>query len=89
MAKEMSKDVKAAETAGSKAEVAQEQASKKEQKTAKEPVYSVSELAANAKEIFGTRQECVLAALKAVRKSECTVSEAQEVVEKFLKREVK
>ena len=88
MAKETSKDAKAVETAENKAEVVQGQASRKEQKAPKEPVYSVSELAANAKKVFGTRKECVLAALRSARKSECTVSEAKGIVEKFLKREV-
>jgi len=89
MAKETSKDVKAAETAESKAEVTKEQAPKKEPETVKEPVYSTGEFAANARKIFKTRQECVVAALKAAGKSECTVSEAKEIVEKFLKRGVK
>lgn len=88
MAKETSKDAKAAETAENKAEVMQDQAPKKA-KAAKEPVYTAGEFAANAGKIFGTRQECVVAALKAVGKSECTVSEAKEIVGKFLKREVK
>ncbi|MDE7354602.1 MAG: hypothetical protein K2O06_16360 [Acetatifactor sp.] len=89
MAKETSKVVETAETAETKAEVAQEQATKKEQKTLQESVYSTSELAANAKKVFGTRQECVAAALKAAGKTECTVTEAKEIVGKFLKREVK
>lgn len=89
MAKETSKDVKAAETADKKAEVVQEQASKKEQKAPQESVYSVNELAANARKIFETRQECVMAALKAAGETKYTVSEAKEIVEKFLKREVK
>lgn len=89
MGKETSKDAKAAETVENKAEAAQEQASKKEQKTPRESVYSANELAANAKKVFGTRQECVLSALKAAGKSECTVSEAREIVRKFLKKEVK
>ena len=89
MAKEISKDAKAAENTESKAEVTQEQAPKKGQKPAKGPIYSVSEFVANAKGIFGTRQECVLAALKAAGGSEYTVSEAKEIVEKFLGREVK
>ena len=54
-----------------------------------ESVYPASELAANAKKVFGTRQECVAAALKAAGKTECTVTEAKEIVGKFLKREVK
>lgn len=86
MAKETSKDVKTAEN---KVEVTQEQASKKEQKILQESVYPASELAANAKKLFNTRQECVVAALRAAGKSECTVSEAKIIVEKFLKKEVK
>ena len=89
MAKETSKVVGTAETAETKEEVAQEQATKKEQKTLQESVYPASELAANAKKVFGTRQECVAAALKAAGKTECTVTEAKEIVGKFLKREVK
>jgi hypothetical protein len=89
MAKETSKVVETAETVETKAEVAQEPATKKEQKTLQESVYSASELAANAKKVFGTRQECVAAALKAAGKTECTVTEAKEIVGKFLKREVK
>lgn len=88
MAKEATKEAKTAETAETKAEVAQE-APKKEQKAPKESVYPASELAANAKKVFGTRQECVAAALKAAGKAECTVTEAKGIVEKFLKREVK
>lgn len=89
MAKETSKDVKVAETAENKADVTQEQVPKQEPKAAKEPVYPAGEFAVNARKIFGTRQECVVAALKAAGKSACTVSEAKEIVEKFLKREVK
>ena len=89
MAKETSKVVGTAETAETKAEVAQERTSKKGSRAANDPVYSAGEFAANARKIFGTRQECVVAALKAAGKSECTVSEAKQIVEKFLKREVK
>lgn len=53
-----------------------------------ESMYSCNELAANAGKIFNTRQECVTAALKAAGKSECTVSEAKEIVGNFLKKEV-
>ena len=88
MAKETTKEARAAETAETKVEVVQE-ASQKEQKASRESVYSASELAANAKKVFGTRQECVAAALKAAGKTECTVTEAKEIVGKFLKREVK
>ena len=88
MAKETTKEARATETAETKVEVVQE-ASQKEQKASLESVYSASELAANAKKVFGTRQECVAAALKAAGKTECTVTEAKEIVGKFLKREVK
>ncbi len=53
-----------------------------------EPEYRTEELADSAKTIFGTRKECVLAALKAAGKKECTVSEAGKIVKVFLKREV-
>lgn len=58
-------------------------------KAPKESVYKVSELAANAKTVFGTRPECVTAALKENGKEEYTVSEAKVAVQKFLKKEVK
>ncbi len=58
-------------------------------KASRESVYPVNELAANARKIFGTRQECVAAALKASGKTEYTVSEAKKIVENFLKKEVK
>lgn len=89
MAKEILKDAKAAETAGSKAEAVQGQTKKKEQNLLQESVYTVNELATNGKKVFGARQECVSAALRAAGKAECTVSEAKEIVEKFLKKEVK
>lgn len=58
-------------------------------KAKRESVYPVEDLAANARKLFGTRQECVSAALRDAGKTECAVSEAKEIVEKFLKREVK
>ena len=51
-------------------------------------VYSAEELA-NAPQMFGTRKECVAAALKYYGKKEATVKEAQELVRKFLSKEVK
>lgn len=53
-----------------------------------ESVYTVEELAVNAKEVFGTNYECVVAALKAANISQCTVSEAKETVKVFLEKEV-
>ena len=77
------------ERASGEVDATQEQTPKKVQKAGKEPVYSPGEFAKNAQNLFGTRQECVAAALKTAGKSEYTVSEAKEIVQKFLKREVK
>lgn len=49
---------------------------KPEKKAPAESVYTVSELAGNARSVFGTMQECVVAALKTDGKAEYTVSEA-------------
>lgn len=53
-----------------------------------EPVYSIKEFADNAKQLFGVRRECVVAALKSARISSCTVSKAKEIVNIFMKKEV-
>lgn len=42
---------------------------KPEKKAPAESVYTVSELAGNARSVFGTMQECVVAALKTGRQS--------------------
>lgn len=55
----------------------------------KEPVYTVEELAENAKAVFDTRKECVETALKLANRTEYTVSKAKEIVKGFLNREVK
>ena len=65
-----------------------EKAELKKKKLPVESVYSAEELADSAKNMFHTRKECVLAALEAAGKKECTVSEAKKMVEAFLKREV-
>lgn len=89
--KETPKNTTAAETDEKLTETAEKpvETSAQKQKVQNESVYSVKELAGNAGAIFGTRQECVVAALKLDGKTEYTVSEAQEIVEKFLKKEVK
>lgn len=84
MAKETAKNAVAAEK---QTEAGQEP--KKKPKVEKESAYPVSELAANAKKLFGTRQECAEAALRAAGKTGCTVAEAKEIIEKFLRKEVK
>ena len=88
MARKAVKDAGAVENTGDTVEETMT-ASEEKPKAGQESVYSVNELAANARKIFGTRQECVAAALKASGKTECTVSEAKKIVEKFLKKEVK
>ena len=87
MARRTSKDAKAVEGAGTQTEETVQ--AEKKPKTVKDAVYSANELAVNARKIFGTRQECVAAALRASGKTECTISEAKDIVEKFLKKEVK
>lgn len=76
------------------AETAEKQEAKHDVKPAvkaekQESKYTAAEFAQNARELFKTRPECVVAALRAAKKETCTLSEAKEIVEKFLKREVK
>lgn len=62
-----------------------------ERKTAEktvEPIYSVREFADNAKQLFGVRRECVVAALKSAGISSCTLSCAKTVVNAFMKKEI-
>lgn len=54
-----------------------------------EPIYSVREFADNAKQLFGVRRECVVAALKSAGISSYTVSKAKETVNAFMKKEVR
>ncbi|MBQ6091356.1 MAG: hypothetical protein IJL07_08850 [Lachnospiraceae bacterium] len=82
MAKEQ-KDTNTVETA---AKQEAKQAVKAEQQ---ESVYTVAEFAENSDKLFNTKPECVVAALRAAEKETCTLSEAREIVDKFLKKEVK
>lgn len=54
-----------------------------------ESMYTLEEFAANAEELFGTRPECVFAALKQKGIMECTKAKAAEIVKAFRGREVK
>ena len=57
-----------------------------------ESEYTIEELADGAGNIFNTRRECVVAALKVAGVTMCTmctVSKAKELVDAFLKKEVK
>lgn len=73
---------KAAKTAGAKAGI---------KKPSAESVYGVRELAACSEKVFGigVYSECVMAAFKAAGKAEATKTEAKEIVNRFLKKEVK
>ncbi len=53
-----------------------------------EPVYTATELANVAKELFGTRRECVLAALREAGIQSCTKAAAKKLVEAYRKKEV-
>lgn len=75
-------------TANDISEEVEKEEPKPKKKACNESAYSVNELAANAKKIFGTRKECVVAALKADGKTEYTVADAKQIIEKFLKQEV-
>lgn len=67
----------------------QEAVQKESKKT--ESIYSVDELAECASKVFGSkvRSECVTAAFKSAGKDTATVEEAIEIVEAFMKKEVK
>lgn len=66
---------------------------KQETKTAKpaqaESEYTTEEFANNAKSLFNTRKECVVAALRAASVTKTTVFNAKRIVDEFLKKEVK
>ncbi len=52
-------------------------------------VYTASELAAQAREIFGAAPEAVTAALKTAGIQSASVEDAKKIVKEFLGREVK
>ena len=51
--------------------------------------YKAAELAAQARQLFGTTPEVVTVALKTAGKESATVEEAQETVREFMNREVR
>ena len=51
--------------------------------------YKVTELAAQARQMFGTTPEVVTIALKTSDKDTATIQEAKETVEAFLNKEVR
>ncbi len=56
---------------------------------AKEVKYKAEELAAAAENLFEVMPECVIAAFTVAGKTEATKEEAKQIVEKYLKKEVK
>ena len=54
-----------------------------------EDLYSLEELAAVSRTVFGVNPEVTVAALKMAGKTTCSVSEAAALIKKFLEREVK
>jgi len=65
---------------------------KKEVNFAKKPVesvYNASEFTSAARVKFNTSPDIVAAAFKVAGKTEATLTEAQKIVQEFLKREVK
>jgi len=55
---------------------------------ANDSVYTVKELAVNAKALFGTMPECVDAALRMAGVETCTIEKARILVKNFLNQEV-
>ena len=54
-----------------------------------EATYTAAELAAQARQLFGTTPEVVTVALRTAGKETATVEEARETIQKFLNKEVK
>lgn len=78
----MAEKLKKTETAEAVAPAAQETT---------EAAYTVNEFAANAEKLFGKRAnaDLVTAAFKLEGKASATLSEAKDIVEKFISREVR
>ncbi len=54
-----------------------------------EAMYKAAELAAKARQMFGTTPEVVTVALKTAGKESATIEDAKRTVQEFLDREVK
>ena len=54
-----------------------------------ETKYSVLDFSKQAKNMFGTTPEVVIVALRSTGKTSATIEEAQDIVKKFLEKEVK
>lgn len=51
--------------------------------------YTIHELEYASTKVFGVPRECAVAAFKDCGKTEMTVAEAKQIIDKFMKREVK
>lgn len=51
--------------------------------------YTMAELIGASKTVLGVPRECAVAAFKDIRKDTMTVNEAKEIVNKFMKKEVR
>ena len=60
-----------------------------EPKAPAESEYTIEELADGAGNIFKVKRECVVTALKVAGVTTCTVSKAKELMDAFMKKEVK
>lgn len=54
-----------------------------------EELYPVSEIIPVSRQLFGWQPECTAAALKPIGKDQMTLSEVKEVVNAFLRKEIK
>lgn len=66
-----------------------EKTSPKIKKKREESVYNVEEFVTNVESLFQRKPECVRAALMEKGIEKCTKSEAQKIVEEFMKKEVR
>lgn len=80
---------KANETAKPSGKAADEVKEKPSGNPGKEAVYSIEELTASSESALGVPRECAAAAFKKQKKERLSLSEAKEIVEKFMKSEVK
>ena len=51
--------------------------------------YTIQELENASTKVFGVPRECAVAAFKGCKKTEMTVAEAKQIIDRFMKKEVK
>lgn len=85
-AKPSGKAADGAEKTGQETQTVKEKAAKN---SGGKAVYSVEELIASSESALGVPGECAAAAFKTQKKERLSLSEARDIVEKFMKSEVK